>query len=224
MRLFKKFHKDESGLAIVEATILLPVCILMIMAVYYASIFMCQKANIQANLQNALVYYKNTGSDTFIEANANMAYVRDENRLTTAGGSAYGTPSEKFPYRLILFSIDEDNFRSFFRSMAGVMFFDSGENIEITADSTNFVIYKSIKATATQTVRPAISFAMIGLPDAITIEVTGEVVVTDGDEFIRNIDLAVDLLSDTKLGEMAKNIGSKASELYSKFKTTFKLQ
>ena len=44
----------EKGLAVVEATLLLPFCFLMIFALYYAAIFLCQKANLQANLENAL--------------------------------------------------------------------------------------------------------------------------------------------------------------------------
>ena len=53
-----KLWKEQDGLAIVEATILLPFCFIMVIAIYYASIFMCQKANLQANLQTALIYYK----------------------------------------------------------------------------------------------------------------------------------------------------------------------
>ena len=53
-----KWIKNEKGLAVVEATLLLPFCFIMIIALYYAAIFMCQKANLQANVQNALIYYK----------------------------------------------------------------------------------------------------------------------------------------------------------------------
>lgn len=222
MRHFGIFHKDERGLAIVEATILLPVCIIMVAAVYYASIFMCQKANMQANLQNALIYYKNTASDTYVEASPNMAYKR-EGQTIDADGSSYTTPTELFPYRFFGFAFDSSDFESFFRSMAGYMFFDTGDNITITSQSHNYIIYKTITATATQEVRPAISLSLVGVPNSFTLTVTGEAVVTDADDFIRNVDFAVDLVKNTKLGEIAGNIAEKAESLYSSFREKFGL-
>ena len=39
----EKLIKNEKGLAVVEATLLLPFCFIMIIALYYVAIFMCQK-------------------------------------------------------------------------------------------------------------------------------------------------------------------------------------
>ena len=196
MRRFGIFHKDERGLAIVEATILLPVCIIMVAAVYYASVFMCQKAN--------------------------MAYKR-EGQTIDADGSSYTTPTELFPYRFFGFAFDSGDFESFFRSMVGYMFFDTGDNITITSKSHNYIIYKTITANATQEVKPAISLSLVGVPNSFTLTVTGEAVVTDADDFIRNVDFAVDLVSDTKLGELAGNVAEKAESLYSSFREKFGL-
>lgn len=70
----KQLIKSEIGTAIIEATMLLPFCILMVIALYYAAIFVCQKANLQANVENTLIYYKNVYSDTYVKASAEMAY------------------------------------------------------------------------------------------------------------------------------------------------------
>ena len=51
-------EKKEKGYIFVEAVLVFPVCILIILALYYAAIFMCQRANLQASLQTALTYYK----------------------------------------------------------------------------------------------------------------------------------------------------------------------
>lgn len=40
----------------------------------------------------------------------------------------------------------------------------------------------------------------------------------DHDNIIRDVDYAICLLKDTKLGEMAKNLASKVSEAYGKIK------
>lgn len=214
------FLKNESGLAVVEATILLPVCIIMVVAVYYASIFLCQKANLQANLENTLVYYKNTYSDTYIVPTKTMTYSREEQKVD-AVGSKYETPTAKFPYRFFGMELKSGNFEKFFRSMCGYMFFDTGDNVKLSVDSTNYVIYKRIHATAVQTVRPAVSLSLVGLNDSFVIKAESEVVVTDGDDFVRNMDFAVDIISKTKLGEKASELVGKLTEVYGTIKEKF---
>lgn len=93
----RTLHKNEDGFAIVEATILLPFCMIIVIALYYAAIFMCQKANLQANLQNTLIYYKNTYSDSYVT----VPYTTDENTIAI-WESSYSTPEYLFPYRLFL--------------------------------------------------------------------------------------------------------------------------
>jgi len=228
MKRNRSFHNDEGGLAIVEATILLPVCILMVVAIYYASIFMCQRANMQANLQNTLIFYKNVQSDMNVSVNSEekSIYSRETDTDTIAAvASTYGDIQYYFPYRFFSSGYNnatKENFKNCFYTMSGFMFFDKGDSIEFTGpEITNYVIYKSIKATATQTVRPAVSLALIGLPDSFTITVSGTTVMTDADDLIRNIDFAVDILQDTKLGEMAEELAGKIGSLYESFKEKF---
>lgn len=218
----RKFHKDESGLAVVEATILLPFCIIMVIAIYYAAIFMCQKANLQANLQNALIYYKNVESDTYVTAGSQMGYGNSSGTVS-ASGSSYSTPQELFPYRFFGMKFNKTEFESFFRSMCGYMFFDTGSNVSLTADKKNFIVYKTISATATQSVKPAISLSMLGLPDSMEISVSGKVVVNDSDDMIRNVDFIIDIISETSLGKKATEMVDKAAEWYNKFKEKFNI-
>lgn len=221
-----KWIKNEKGLAVVEATLLLPFCFIMIIALYYVAIFMCQKANLQANVQNALIYYKNTDSDNFVTASSDMAYGKAEGTIS-AVGSSYQAPeddySHSFPYRFLSFKFSKDDFQSFFRSMVGYMFFDNGENVQISAYSKNYIVYKTITATATQTVKPAISLKMVGGSDAITISATATAVVTNSDDFIRNTDFVVDVVSKTKLGQKASELIDKAWDFYGRFKEKFNI-
>jgi len=200
----EKLIKNEKGLAVVEATLLLPFCFIMIIALYYVAIFMCQKANLQANVQNALIYYKNTDSDNFVTASSDY--------------------SNSFPYRFLGFKFNKNDFNSFFRSMVGYMFFDSGENVQLSAESKNYIVYKTITATATQTVKPAISLKMVGGRDTITISATATAVVTNGDDFIRNTDFVVDIVSKTKLGQKASELVDKAIDFYDSFKKKFNIK
>lgn len=216
----KAVCKKEEGAAVIEATILLPFCMLMVIALFYAAIFMCQKANLQANVQNTLLYYKNVNSDNYVEAKSNMSYSVDDGTIG-AVGSSYGVPQYKFPYRFLAMTFDGAGFASFFRSMCGNMFFDDGTKVSLEVTHKNYVIYKTITATARQTVKPAVSLSMIGIPDSMEISVSGTVVVTDGDDFVRNTDFAVDVIRQTALGKKASEMVDKGIEYYNKFKEKF---
>lgn len=209
------FRKSEQGTAMVEATLMLPFCMIMIVGVLYAALYLCQKANIQSNLETALLYYKAAESDTYVESKSQMEY--SGNGLEAAG-SNFGEIRYLNPYRFFFMDFKESDYKSFFKSICGHMFFDTGESVAITAQKHNYVFYKSIEATATQTVKPPINLSMVGGPQAMTIEVTGEIVINDGDDFIRNVDFAIDMLADTKLGKFVQGIGQKTQEIYGKFK------
>ena len=215
------FFSDESGVAeIVEATILLPFCLIMVLALYYASIFMCQKANLQANVQNALIYYKNVDSDTFVEAYGDMSYSGDSG-IVSGRGSSFGETSYRFPYRIFFMEFDKRKFETFFCSMCGHMFFDDGSNVELTVENKNYVVYKTITVTATQTVKPAVSLKVVGVSDAMTISVTGKAVITNGDDMIRNTDFVIDVVKQTSIGEKATELLDKVSGYYNSFKEKF---
>ncbi len=214
--------KEENGTVIVEATLLLPFCMIMIIALFYAAIFMCQKANLQANVQNALIYYKNINTDTYIEAKSDMDFGGGTGMIT-AEGSRFSGPTYRFPYRFLSMKLDESPFERFFRSMYKYMFFDDGGNIKFESKKTNYIIYKEISVTATQTVTPAINLAMVGAGNEIEIIVTGRAVVSDGDDFIRNVDFAIDIFNQTSLGKKAQELVGKAKEFYDRFKQKFNI-
>lgn len=214
-------HNDEKGLAVVEATILLPFCFVMVISVFYASIFLCQKANLQANVENALVYYKNVESDTYVVAKTQMDF-SNSGQTISANGSNYSKPVELFPYRFAGMRFNESGFSSFFKSICGYMFFDNGNNVELVVKSKNYVAYKEITATARQTVKPPISFNIIGIKDnTMEIVATGKAVVNDTDDFIRNVDFVVDITEDTELGKNIKELAGKVQSSYDKFKKKF---
>ncbi len=216
----KKLWKKEDGLAIVEATILLPVCIISVIALYYVSIFLCQKANLQANLHTALIYYKNSESDTFVQAEEQMQFQTADHAID-ALASSYGETAKLFPYRFFGMKFRKESFEQLFRSICGNMFFDTGDNVRLSVSSKNYIVYKKITASASQPVKPAISLAMIGLPDELEIAASGEAVVTDADDFIRNTDFAADIISDTALGKKIGDLADTVSGYYQKLKQKF---
>ena len=65
---------DDSGYIEVEATIILPLAILSVIMLLFLSLFLYQRANLQAGLETTLVYYKNIVTDTYLTRNDSLVY------------------------------------------------------------------------------------------------------------------------------------------------------
>ena len=66
---------------------------------------------------------------------------------------------------------------------------------ELTVEYTvlNYVIYKEIRVTATRVIKSPVNLDFARFPREIPITVTSSAVVVNGDEFVRNMDVARDL-------------------------------
>ena len=73
----KRGESQERGYIVVEAAIILPLAILSALLLVYLSLFLFQRANLQSCLETALIYYKNTVTDTYVV------------KLHTAGSGLY---------------------------------------------------------------------------------------------------------------------------------------
>lgn len=221
--------RKECGSVEVEATIILPITILSVILLLYLSLFMFQRANLQACLETALVYYKNTATDTYVTQNEELGYsITDEKSI--ASGNSYLADRVLNPYRGGVVDIissatggggelnleNKEKFETYFRSIAGNMLFD--DNLELTIDYNNYLLYRQLKVTATQTVQAPINFDILGVSNEYVISATAFVNVVDGDSMIRNVDYALDLLEDSPLSNAIGTFASKFKELYQKMK------
>jgi len=66
--------------------------------------------------------------------------------------------------------------------------------LSVNAEMINFLIYREIRVTAQQSITVPIDFSFISFPQTIDIVVSSNAVVPDGDEFLRNVDMAIDLV------------------------------
>jgi len=227
MKDCKAQRDNEAGDIIVEATMIFPIVILSVLALFFASLFMAQKANLQANLQNALIYFKASETDTFVSPLEHVQYNRNDGRYG-AVGNIYDPPGEgqvdgarMFPYRFLGMRFNETKFREYFFESCGNMFFYDGTNVTLDVQTTNWVIYKKISATATQTMTIPIDTRIIGIDPDIEISATAEVVVMDGDNFVRSADMVVYMYQKSELKDYIEPIISKGVEFYNKFKEIF---
>ncbi|MCM1120918.1 MAG: hypothetical protein NC543_16350 [bacterium] len=220
-------RQAERGSVEVEVTIILPIAILSVIMLLYLALFLFQRANLQAGLETALVYYKNTVTDTYVIRNGSLEYSEGDNSYMGTGNS-YEAARPLNPYRgfinIIADNINEENvvgdFESYFRSVAGNMLF--ADNLEIKIDYNNYALLKEFEATAVQKVSWPIDLSIIGIRKDYEISASARVAVVDHDGIIRDVDYAIDLLEETKLGEVAHGFADKVKGAFEKMKEFLK--
>lgn len=203
----------------VEATFILPIAVLSVVMLLYLAMFLFQRANLQACLETSLVYYKNTVTDTYVSKDEELTYT-DSDSSRMGAGNSYHADTPLFPYRGMFGDGnhlgEQDDFKKYFLSVAGKMLFDGDPEIQITY--SNYVFLKQFEVTATQKVSFPVDLSILGIGREYKISASARVAVVDHDSTIRNVDYAIDLLKDTKLGELAQNLASKVSSAYQKLK------
>lgn len=212
-------NRKECGMVAVEATIILPIAILSVILLLYLSLVMFQKANLQAGLETTLVYYKNLLTDTYVTANEELKLSKDDDGNSIAAGNSYSAEAPLSPYRGLFENpeknyLTEENLKTYFDSVAGNMLF--GNDVKLSIDYTNYVLFKQIKVTAVQYIKNPVP--LLGQRDTFLITATARINAVDHDGMIRDADFIIDLVEDTKIGEYAKGFAGKISSLYNKMK------
>lgn len=217
MHLHRK--NKEQGSVEIEAMIILPIAILSVAMLLYLSLFLFQRANLQACLETAVVYYKDVVTDTYVQKNDTVSYGTGEDRYI-GKGNTFLAQEPLSPYRGMFGDggnlNSKEAFEQYFHSIAGNMLFNEGLSLNI--EYSNYVFLKQFEVTATQEVSFPLDLGLLGAGRDYKISATARVAVVDHDSTIRNVDYAIDLLEDTKLGELAKNFGSKIADAYKKMK------
>ena len=88
----------ERGSVEVEAVVILPLAILSIIWLLYLSLFLFQRANLQAALETSVIYYKNAVTDTYVSRNSQVVYSVAEGNAIGVGNS-YEVTGPLNPYR-----------------------------------------------------------------------------------------------------------------------------
>lgn len=183
--------RDTEGYAVVEATFLFPIMIMIFAGVVLLAAYLPLRSSLQRSTQYAATAIATEHSDTWLRHDADELkyyWLKDRKQV----GSVYGS---------VLKAIsgngrdDEDNARQIVIKMEKNGFLKpSVDNIEVEFGVVNYVIYKEIVVTATRTVKAPVDLSFVGFPKEISLTVTSTAVVQNGDEFIRNVDIATDFI------------------------------
>lgn len=194
MKKRMQFQHDCGGYAVVEATILFPIIIMIFYAMVMLAIYLPQRVILQEAVQAAATAIATEESDSYVSFDDNGNYVdgkEPENVYAAAVESILAPNSDA---ELKAASIVEHY------AGRGVLSVPGG--IQVTCESTDFIIYQEIMIRASQKIETPVNFSFIGFPTEIEIVQEARVVVQNGDEFVRNIDIAKDIMIwlDNKLG------------------------
>ena len=209
----RTFWKDTRGDAVVEATILFPIIFMIFAGLMLLAMYLPTRALLQRATQYAATALATERSDTWLRCDPETGeYYWLENKDDL--GTVYST----------VFGALKGNNRD--EALAAEQLVEKMESeglVRVTADLKvqygvlNYIVYKEIIVTATKTIKMPVDLSFVGLTNEIPITVSSTAVVQNGDEFVRNIDLAVDLVSDLseKYG-LDKTFG-KVGEFLNKF-------
>lgn len=208
----KKFIRDINAEAVVEATILFPIMIMIFAGLVLLSMYLPTRATLQRATQYAATALATENSDTWLFFDENsMTYYwsADKSELD----SVYVTVIKSF-----LSNYDEDKAEKIVREVEKNSVSSKAGDLEVNSKLVNYIIYKEIIVTATRTIPVPVDLSFVGFPKEIPIIVTSSAVVQDGDEFVRNMDIAVDLAEYADNKYNISETFSGVKEFFVKFK------
>ena len=205
MKMMKGLWYDQNALAVVEAAILFPIMMMIFAGLVLLSMFMPTRAALQRATQYAATALASEKSDTWLFYDADtMTYYweSDKRALDNVYVSIIKT--------IISGKDDADKAEIIVQKVE-----QSGISVrtgELTVDFgiVNRLVYKEIIVTATRTMPLPVDLSFIGFPKELPIVVTSTAIVQNGDEFVRNIDIAVDfvkyIVEKYELGEVFESV------------------
>lgn len=207
------FWKDTGGYAVVEATILFPIIFMVFAGLMLMAMYLPTRALLQRATQYTATALATERSDTWLRCDPTTGeyyWLDDRKDLGTVYGAVFGALKGN--------NRDEaDAADQLVRKIESEGLVRVSADFEVQYGVLNYIVYKEIIVTATKTIKMPVDLTFVGLKNEIPITVSSTAVVQNGDEFVRNIDLAVDLVTDLseKYG-LDKTFG-KVGEFLNKF-------
>ena len=216
--------KNNQGALIVEAAVVFPVTFFILLFI----IFIGNLYYEQARVDDIVMRYAIRGAQCVADPFLDSMYKSDGTSVPTDPGEL-----KLEPYRYI-FGFGQNSSISQVETYLttkikeeindnSLIFFDgtgakyvSTENGSICEFKNNFLCSTFIVQVNYQ-VKIPISFMDMSKPILLRMTSRAEVPVSDTDEFVRNIDMAVDLIEDTKFGQSIAGIFEKVGGFIDKF-------
>jgi hypothetical protein len=184
MVALREFIKDTNGDAVVEAAVVFPIIILIFAALVLLAIYLPVQAALQRATQYAATAIATEKSDTWLfyeEEDMSFLWESKKNNLKNVYVALFSSGAAA-----------ADNGEDIVTGIEGKsLSFKAGE-LTVNSYVANMLIYKEVVVTAKREFKVPVNLSFIRFPETIVITATSSAVVQNGDEFVRNTDLAVD--------------------------------
>jgi len=189
MKSGPSFTEDTRGDAVVEATILFPIIMMIFAGLVLLAIYLPTRMTLQQTTQYAATALATEQSDTWLDYDV--------------GSMKYGWYrwKEELPnvYAAVLASFFmsdvRDDAETIVKKQEGQSITSHDGNLTVDCEIYNRVIYKEITVTATKKFTMPVDLSFVKFPKEIPITVSSTAVVLNGDEFVRNMDLAAEFVA-----------------------------
>jgi hypothetical protein len=201
--LIRKALAGDSAAAVVEAAIFFPIIFMIFAGLALLSMYLPERAILQRAVQYTAAALATERSDTWI-------YYDEENLSYGWYGSKAEMPLDKRNVYAALFKAivagedgqAEPSVRNLEQKANILLKLENydystrfgGDGLDVRYEMVNYIVYKEISVTATRTIPMPVDLSFVMFPKELTITVTSTAVVQNGDEFVRNVDLAVDFV------------------------------
>ncbi len=204
MEKLKKILINEEGYAYVEATFVFPIMVFIFTALIILSLYLPTRASLQRATQFAAMIMATEEGDTWL--NFNLDYLDSGQQMFNIGSKS-GNVYEKLIKGFINNNEGEDKARIIVTKVEdNTMNMNRGE-LSVEFKTNNYIVYKEIEVTATRIIPVPVDLSIIRFPKEIPVTVTSIAVIDDGDEFLRNMDIVVDIVKNSELSGIFEKAG-----------------
>lgn len=194
MAKLKRFINDINGDAVVEAAILFPIMIMIFAALVLLAMYLPQRTILQETAQYTATALATQASDTYI------AFDDNGNKIDkTPDISVYITLVKGIAGSNLDVKAQAEKIAA---HMAKNAILPVSSTVNVDLEVINYIVYQELTVTLTQTVPMPVDLSFIGFPTELVLVQSASAVVQNGDEFVRDIDIAKDMVIwlDKKLG------------------------
>ena len=203
--LTRKDHlgNNEKGYAVVEATILFPIIVMIFAGLVLLTVYLPMRAALQQATQYAATVLATERSDTWLDFNTEeMEFERKEFRWELS--NVY-----KAIFDSLSFNTVSDDAETIVKSLDGRSVIRYSGDLTVQCQTVNYVVYKEITVTATRVIPVPVDLSFVKFPTESPVTASSTSVVLNGDEFVRNMDLAAEFFTyldekyDLKFSELS---------------------
>lgn len=208
MKWLQSIWRDTSGDALVEAAILFPIIIMIFAGLVILSMYLPVRASLQRATQYTATALATETSDTWWRHNDSSLEYKTDSIVGNVYTSLFQPilPGANERAHTIISKIESNSLVK----LPGKLNSD-----DVSCVVVNYIIYQEIVVTATRRIPVPVDLSLVRFPKELKITVTSVAVVQNAEEFVRNVDIIVDVLGYFKLD--VKKIG----ELFSSVRKVF---